>query len=175
MSVSAYSDFLRHFEAAKPSLRAFIASVVQDPCAREDVLQATALTLWQKWAHYDATRPFGAWARGIAAHKILHERRGRARFPVTLEPSAIEALRLAFDRQENGPLNEDDRAAALRHCLSRLPEKSRELLFLRYEENRSCLTIASVLGRSAEAIYQHLSRLRVHLAECIRRRLSSDR
>ena len=173
MSVPPYSEFLRRFEAAQPSLRAFIASVVQDAGARDDVLQATSLTLWQKYAAYDPSRPFGAWARGIAARKIVHELRDRARFPVTLEPAAIEALRLAFDRREVASGGSDRRTAALRRCLSRLSEKSRHLLFLRYDEGRSCLEIARQLDRSVEAIYQHLSRLRLQLAECIRRSLTT--
>lgn len=34
-----------------------------------DVLQETAVALWQSIAHYDPARPFVAWARGIALNK----------------------------------------------------------------------------------------------------------
>jgi len=127
MSVSAQPDFLERFEAAQPALRAFIASVVQDAGAREDILQSTALTLWERYDHYDAERSFGAWARGIAAHKIIHDRRRSARFPLTLEPEAIEAMKLAFDRRESSGVTETDRAHALRACLQRLSPESRSL------------------------------------------------
>jgi len=173
MSVSAHPDFLQRFEAAQPALRAFIASVVQDVGAREDILQSTALTLWEQYDRYDAGRSFGAWARGVAAHKILHDRRRVARFPITLEPEAIEAMKLAFDRRESSGVSETDRTHALRACLERLPRESRRLIAFRYEDQLACRDIAHRLGRSVEAVYQQLSRLRSQLARCIRRRLHS--
>ena len=172
MSVPVHSEFVRRFEAAKPALQAFIASVVQDAGAREDILQATALTLWEKFASYDPARPFGAWARGVAARKITHDFRRRSRFPRTLEPAAIEAMRQAFDRRESSPGRGDVRTDALRRCLERLPAASRELVALRYDEGLACDAIARRLGRSVDAIHQHLSRVRSKLAECIRRHLS---
>jgi len=171
MSVSTHPDFLKRFESAQPGLRAFIASVVQDAGAREDILQSTALALWESFDHYDARRPFGAWARGVAAHKIIHDRRRRARFPLTLEPAAIEAMKQAFDRRESGAVSESHRARALQECLARLPERSRHLIALRYEDNLGCEEIARQLDCSLEAVYQQLSRLRTQLASCIRRRL----
>jgi RNA polymerase sigma-70 factor (ECF subfamily) len=138
MSASAHPDFLKRFEAAQPALRAFIASVVQDAGAREDILQSTALTLWERYDRYDAGRSFGAWARGVAAHKIIHDRRRTARFPVTLEPEAIEAMKLAFDRRESSGVRETDRTHALRECLERLPRESRSLITLRYEDHLAC-------------------------------------
>jgi RNA polymerase sigma-70 factor (ECF subfamily) len=173
MSVSAHPDFLQRFEAAKPALRAFIASVVQDAGAREDILQSTALTLWEQYDRYDAGRSFGAWARGVAAHKILHDRRRAARFPVILEPEAIEAMKLAFDRRESSGITETDRTHALRQCLAKLPQESRRLLTFRYEDQLACQDIAHRLRHSVEAVYQQLSRLRFQLASCIRRRLQS--
>lgn len=173
MSVSAHPDFLERFEAAQPALRAFIASVVQDAGAREDILQSTALTLWERYDRYDAGRSFGAWARGVAARKIIHDRRRSARFPLTLEPEAIEAMKLAFDRRESSGVTETDRAHALRACLERLAPESKSLIGLRYEEHLACHDIANRLGRSVEAVYQQLSRLRSQLASCIRRRLKS--
>ncbi len=173
MSVSTHPDFLARFEAAEPALRAFIASVVRDAGAREDILQSTALTLWERYERYDGERSFGAWARGVAAHKILHDRRRTARFPVTLEPEAIEAMKLAFERRESSGVSETDRTHALRECLDRLPRDSRRLITLRYEEHLDCLDIAHRLGRSVDAVYQQLSRLRSQLASCIRRRLQS--
>jgi RNA polymerase sigma-70 factor (ECF subfamily) len=109
----------------------------------------------------------------VAAHKIIHDRRRAARFPVTLEPEAIEAMKLAFDRRESSGVSETDRTHALRECLERLPRESRSLITLRYEDQLGCQDIAHRLRHSVEAVYQQLSRLRSQLASCIRRRLQS--
>lgn len=82
MFVSAHPDVLKRFEAAQPSLQAFIASMGQDAGARGDILQSMALTLWEWCDRYDAGRSCGAWALGVAAPKIIQERRRTARFPV---------------------------------------------------------------------------------------------
>jgi RNA polymerase sigma-70 factor (ECF subfamily) len=167
--MSSRDDFMQHFLRHEGDLKAFIGSLVPDPHLRADVFQEVALTLWQQIDSYDATRSFGAWARGVAANKVLQWRQRWARFPIAFAPQTIQAVLDAYERTEVDPL---DRAEALRQCLRLLPEKSRRLLALRYEENLPCDQIALRLAGSLEAIYQSLSRLRGRLEECIRRRLS---
>lgn len=55
--------------------RAFVRSMLRDRGLCHDVFQEVALTLWEQASRYDASRPFGPWARGIAANKVI-ERRG---------------------------------------------------------------------------------------------------
>src|SRR5262249_24774993 len=132
-----------------------------------DVLQEVALSLWRQIDSYDPTRPFGAWARGVAAKKVLQMRDKSARFPVAFAPETSEAVLAAYDRTDEG----GDRAEALRPCVARLPERSRQLLALRYEHNLPCNEIARSSGSTVEAVYQNLSRIRGRLEDCIRRRL----
>ncbi len=162
-------DFLEHFLHHEADLKAFIGSLVPDSHLRADVFQEVALTLWQQFDHYDRARSFGAWARGIAANKVLQMRQRSARFPIAFAPETIQAVLDAYERTECDSI---DRADALRQCLRLLPPKSRELLALRYEHNLPCAEIARRLAGSLEAIYQSLSRIRGRLEECIRRRLS---
>ena len=84
-----------------------------------------------------------------------------------LAPETIEALLRAYDRTDAAA----DRADALRACVERLPEKSRRLLELRYEDDLPCDEIAARVGSSIDAVYQNLSRIRGRLEECVRRRL----
>ena len=165
-------DFLKLFLAQERDLRAFIGSLVRDGQAREDVFQETALSLWQSFAEFDATRSFGAWARGVASNKIKQCWRAEARRPVSLPPEAVDAVREAFDRSDNG--DAAVREAALRICVEKLPERARQALALKYEEGQSAGVIASRLGSSVDAVHQLLSRLRTALAECVRRRLTSE-
>jgi RNA polymerase sigma-70 factor (ECF subfamily) len=165
---TTHDDFLLLFLRCESDLKAFIGSLVLDPHQRADVFQEVGLALWRQIDSYDPARPFGAWARGIAAKKVLQLREKSARLPIAFAPETIDAILQAYDRTE---ADSADRADALRQCVERLPEKSRQLLARRYEDNLSCDAIARELGASVEAVYQNLSRIRGRLEECIRRRL----
>lgn len=164
-------EFLRLLLTHERDLRAFLGALVADRHAREDLFQETALVLWQQCERYDPARPFGAWARGVAAHRVLQARERGARLPVPFAPETIEAVAAAFDRTapEASP-----RTEALAACLDELPARSRELLVLRYERDERPPAIAERLGRTLDAVYQALSRIRQALEECIRHRLAVE-
>lgn len=163
--------FLAFLLSHEADLRAFIGALVMSPAAREDVFQEVALTLWRQAQQYDPSRPFGAWARGIAANKVLQHRDLDRRFPVSFSPESIRAIVDAFDRSEPEP---SARAEALRACLGLLPGEHRQLIELRYEHELDPHEIGRRTGRSVDAIYQALCRIRARLEECVRRRLASE-
>ncbi len=164
-------DFLHFFRRAETDLRAFIGSVIRDPHAREDIFQEVSRTLWQKFDDYDLDRSFGAWARGIAARKILEARRRSARFPLLFPPETVELIAQAFDETDEPAAN---REAALKLCVDALPPRSRKILTSRYDDRQPCESIARDLGVNLKAIHQTLSRLRRALHECITRRLERE-
>jgi len=152
-------------------LRAFLASMLRGRGLCDDLFQEVALTLWEQAARYDASRPFGPWARGIAANKVLERRRRDQRFPLAFSPETIEAVAHGFARTEASARRELD---MLDECLERLPKGARHLLALRYRDDLSAGEIARRTSRTLGAIYQALSRARAALEECIRRRLAAE-
>lgn len=72
--------------AVQSDLRAFIRATVRDRPLREDVFQEVAMMLWRKFYRLDASRSFGAWARGRAARKIMEDRRESARLGAPSHP-----------------------------------------------------------------------------------------
>ena len=156
---------LRH----EVEINAFVASLVRDPHARDDVFQEVALILWQQLERYDPSRPFGAWARGIAARKVLQRRDRDRRFPLAFPPETVEAMATAFERTEGA---ESSWLAALHECLKKLPQKARQLLKLRYEDGLPGDEIGRRTGQARGAVYQALWRARAALERCIRRQLS---
>jgi len=152
-------------------VRAFVGSMLRDRALCDDVFQEVALALWEQADRYDASRPFGPWARGIAARKVLERSRRDRRFPLAFSPETIEAVAQGFARTESAARRELD---ALAECFKRLPESARSLLALRYEGDLSAGEIARRTGRTLDAIYQALSRARAALEECIRRRLAAE-
>ncbi len=167
--MSAHDEFLPLFLAHQGDLRAFIGALIRDAQTREDIFQNVALTLWESFDRYDRDRSFGAWARGIAAKKVLHEHRSNARFPLVFPVEAIQTILDAYDRTE---APEAPRRVALRECMDRLPERTREILTLRYDQDLSGDCIAVRIGSTVDAVHQTLSRTRTSLADCIRRRLA---
>jgi RNA polymerase sigma-70 factor (ECF subfamily) len=159
--------FLRH----QHEVRAFVASVVRDWHVAEDVVQEVGLVLWRKFDTYDPRRPFGAWARGVAAVQVLKERdRIRRALPI-LSPEGVEAVRRAYDETERRePVTAPD---ALRRCLQGLPGRARDLLRLRYEESLPLERVAAALAASLPAVKKALLRIRARLHGCVRQRLAS--
>jgi RNA polymerase sigma-70 factor (ECF subfamily) len=163
-------QFLRLFLQCQGDLRAFIGSLIRDPHLREDVFQEVALVLWREFVRYDPARPFGAWARGIAANKVMQRWESDGRLPLPFSPAAIQAICDVYDQVEAAAPS--PRAEALEHCLEKLPEKSRRLLALRYEKSLKLGQIAERVHASLDAVHKALTRIRARLLECIERRLA---
>lgn len=163
-------EYLKLLFGCELEIRAFIGSVVRGSHDCDDLFQEVALTLWKEFSRYDRSRSFGAWARGIAAVKLMQRYDQTKRLPVVLSPEAIQAISSAFDRSE---AQASRKALALENCLDQLPEKSRQLLALRYERSLKIEQIAQEVQATLEAVYQSLSRLRARLHDCVERRLSA--
>jgi RNA polymerase sigma-70 factor (ECF subfamily) len=164
------ATFLPLFLKHQAELKALIGSLVRDRHAREDVFQEVALTLWEKFADYDPRRPFGAWARGVAAKKILQRWERDGRFPLPFAPEALQAVLDAYERTEAAAPARND---ALERCLEDLPEKSRRLLVLRYEHSLGLAEIAGQVGSTLDAVHKALSRIRTRLQVCVEQRMTA--
>ncbi len=162
-------EFLRLFLRYQGEVRAFIGSLVRDRHACEDVLQEVALVLWREFPRYDPARSFGAWARGVAAKKVMQRWSRDSRLPVPFSPQTIEAVLAAYDR---GDATVFSRVDALHQCLEKLPEKVRRLLALRYEQSLKLAEIARSMQSTIDAVHKALSRTRSQLQACVERRLA---
>ncbi|MDB6140275.1 MAG: polymerase factor sigma-70 [Verrucomicrobiaceae bacterium] len=162
--------FLPLFLEVQMDLRAFIGAMVRDPVTREDIFQEVSMVLWKKFATYDPTRSFGAWARGVAGRKILEDHRLRSRLPEAFPPEIIEAVAAGFE-EDRDHASWRERELALTQCLALLPERSAALVADRYQKGHAVEDIATETGMTIDAIYQALSRLRKQLRECVQRRL----
>ena len=159
------AQFLRH----QDDIRAVIASMVRDRTACDDVFQEVALVLWRKFDEFDATRSFGAWARGIAVRKVLQSFDKTRRTPIPFSPETMEAILAAFDAEEPADSLHD---AALAACLGKLPDKSRTLVAMRYDEGLSLDAIARRIASTLDAVNKALSRIRSALRVCIEQQIA---
>jgi DNA-directed RNA polymerase specialized sigma24 family protein len=85
-------------------------------------------------------------------------------------PAAEEAISVAWEEMTGE--QHAARLAALSECVAALPEDGREAITQFYTARQRVAAIARGMGRSAEAVYQLLTRTRARLAACVQRRLA---
>ncbi len=163
---TSFEAMLRGHEG---DLRAFIAALVRDRGQREDIYQETARELWKSFAQFDGARQFGPWARGIARNMVRQHWKQSARQARLLSAEAEEAICNAWDPASG--VETQARLEALQLCVEALPEDGREAVSLFYSSRMKAADIARQMGKSVEAVYQLLTRTRIRLAACVRRRL----
>ncbi len=164
------NDFLKLLLQHQNDVKAFISSLVRDRYVCDDIFQDVALILWRKFDQFDRSRSFGAWARGIASKKIMQYFDKNRKTPLPLSPEVIEAVVIAFDQEEAQDIT--DEQEALRTCLEMLPEKSRSLLKMRYENAMQLNEIADVIAKSLNAVHKTLTRIRDSLRKCIEKKIA---
>jgi RNA polymerase sigma-70 factor (ECF subfamily) len=163
--------FTRLWTQAQGQIAGFVQALAPDAHAADDLLQDIAVALMRRFGDYDPSRPFIAWAMGVAKIQLLTLRRDRARAATRFSRESVEALAEAW--QEVLP-ELDDRRLALRRCLESVQGRSRELLSLRYEQALEPRQIGERLGQAAGTVRVALSRLRAALQSCIERRLTGE-
>lgn len=166
-SLSGREEIIRLFMKHRASLFAFALAVVRDFQFAEDVLQEVAVVVCEQWEDFKPGTNFNAWARQITRNKIYSMSRVAKR-DVALTPEAMEGFEFAASLHEGEDAEQID---ALRQCLSKLGDKARQIVTLRYHQGLDCSAVADRLHSTAPAIHMALSRIRSRLADCITARL----
>ena len=87
-----------------------------------------------------------AWARGMAAKKVLQCRTKSGRVPTPFSPETIRIIVDAIERRESRQSQWPAALDALEKCAKMLPDRAREILGLRYKEGWSVGQIAEHFG-----------------------------
>ena len=167
-----HSNFLELFLANEAGIRSAVRALVRDRSDFDDTFQAVAMALWKKFDVYDVSRPFGAWARGVAVKEVLQARRESGRRPTPFSPEAVQAIIEAFERHAPTAQASSAEFEALEHCIAALPSRWRQLLDLRYRDSLSLAEMATRIGRTLAATERDLSRARQQVADCIKQRVA---
>lgn len=159
----------KQWTVVQPVVSAFVASIVRDFTARDDVLQEIAVAVLESYERYDESRPFQAWALGIARNQIRLYLKQKGRDRLTFDEQAIANIAAAFD-ESSGYLQNLEHLQA---CLDKLDGKARAVLEMRYASDMKPAAIAMQMSTSANNVAKALQRIRDTLRECIRRRAVS--
>ena len=153
---------------AQPIVTSYISALVPDFHAVEDILQSVALIVVKKTDDYDPSKPFLAWALGIARNEVLHYRRSKARETLVFNDSLMKLLSRTFAEQEE---HSKEIRRAMTGCLKHLSGRPREVFRLRYGEQMAVKTIAKQLETSANTVSVTLNRCREALRKCLSQQL----
>jgi RNA polymerase sigma-70 factor (ECF subfamily) len=162
-SPSQSTLFIQLLNAHQNRLHGYLYSLVLNFDDAEDLYQEVATLLWQKFDLYEPDSDFGRWAIRVAHFKVKNFLRRRNRMMYSdevldqvMETQAAVESPVAAERTE-----------ALARCIEGLSESDRELVHTCYGSDFKIRDIARRDGRSADAIYSALYRIRKALLKCI--------
>src|SRR5947207_6266705 len=138
-SAAAQQRFLSLFLRSEREIFRYVAALVPNVTDAEDIVQQTALALWEKFDIYDPAQPFAPWACRFALNKARQWIERRQRWQALLE--SVLAEDLAQRRMELQP-EFDVRLRHLEGCLGQLGQAQRGLIEGYYYERVRLETLA---------------------------------
>lgn len=163
----SHDSFVEILTRHRSQLFGYIYALVRRLDDAEDIYQDVALVMWTKFREYQQGTNFLGWACAIARYRAANflksERRRRRYFSQAVQEE-LAALQTRIDT-DGLALQQD----ALLDCMKKLPEADVRLIRLCYGGPHSFRQVAQQLGRSAQSVYDSLSRIRGVLLECIKR------
>jgi RNA polymerase sigma-70 factor, ECF subfamily len=161
---AAQQQFLSLFLRSEREVFRYVAALVPNVADAEDIVQQTALVLWEKFDAYDPSQPFTPWACRFALNKTRQWLERHRRWQALLEKGLAEEL--ARRREEMQPAL-DARLRHLEGCLGKLPAEQFSLIEGYYYRREEIETLATNAGRTVAATYKVLQRVRLALQSCI--------
>ena len=161
---AAQQRFLSLFLRSEREVFRYVAVLVPNVADAEDIVQQTALSLWEKFDAYDSSQPFTPWACRFALNKTKQWIERRQRWQALLEGGLVEEL--AQRREELRPELES-RLKYLEGCLNKLPQEQRSLVEGYYYRRHPVEKLSVASSRTVAATYKTLQRIRQALQSCI--------
>jgi RNA polymerase sigma factor (sigma-70 family) len=151
-------DFEALYRTARDDVFAYVATLLQDRSAAEDVTSLAFERAFRKRKSFDSRRGSErSWLFGIARNAALDELRRRKRsVPLMSEPAAPDE-----------ELERTLRRAAVRTALAALPPRDHELIALKFHAGLDNAEIADVLGVSVSNAGTRLHRALTKLREIL--------
>jgi len=157
-------QFLTLFLRSEREIYRYVAALVPNVTDAEDIVQQTAVALWEKFNSYDPAQPFTPWACRFALNKTRQWIERRQRWQILLERGLAEEL---AERREELKPEFERRLKHLEECVAKLPEEQRSLVEGYYYHRTEIEKLAEGSGRTVGATYKALQRIRQALQLCV--------
>jgi RNA polymerase sigma-70 factor (ECF subfamily) len=165
-------QFVALYVEHQVAIRSFVRMLLPDPADAEDVMQTTSLTMWRRFEQFQPGTSFRNWAfqvaKFVAMKHIARKARDRHRF----SEATINMLAEHVEQQEERLAGQ---RRALEHCVEQLGSDDRQVLAVCYSTGVTLKEFAVEIGRTPNALYKQLGRIRAALVECVQRRLEAER
>lgn len=162
-----YERFTRLLILHEPELLRCVLIAVPNRTDARDIMQECSVALWRHFSEYDPQRPFVNWAMGFARMEVRRFLRSAQRRAQLTE----QAVELLFQTEQQHAQELEEREQHLNHCLQKLPQDQRRLLQRYYGQEESVGELSKSTGRTIDAIYKMLQRIRHALYLCVERKL----
>lgn len=151
----------------------YIHGLIRDPQAAEDIYQEVWLRLANQLEN-GSIQHQERWCRQVARNLIIQLWRKQQTSKLVVDSTLLEFLEFvdqSYEETQSFDSQWAQRQRALNDCVASLPDKSKQLLFLKYDERQPIDSIATSLSQSASAVAKALVRLRQALMSCVEKKL----
>lgn len=166
-----HEEFVALYVEHQVAIRSFVRTLLPDPVDAEDVMQTASLTMWRRFEQYQPGTSFRNWAFQVAKFTAMKHVARKARDRHRFSEATINMLAEHVEQQ-------DERLAghrrALEHCVELLGGDDRQVLAVCYSTGVTLKEFAAQLGRTPNALYKQLGRIRAVLVDCVQRRLNAE-
>lgn len=163
-------DFLRLFVRYEHEIYAYILALVPHVHDADDLFQNGMAVMWRKFGQFRPGSNFAAWGIEVMRYEILLYRRKHARSrQVMMEDSLIEIL---LDDIGAAQDEASVRIEALRKCQTRLDDRAKQIIRMRYELNTPIKKIAAHLKVSRRQVHRILGQIMDVLLRCMHKTLT---
>lgn len=152
------------------TLYSYVFACVRNEHTAEDIVQDIAqIAITSIDSLRDPDR-FSNWLFGIARRRVLMEFRNKQHEQV-MPPDVVELLAVEAENTSIDGISR--RKQFLTECIEELPDNMREILRHRYDGSvQDVSELADRFGRTVQAVYGVLKRLRIKLAGCVEQKLA---
>ena len=164
-------QFITLLNSTHSRLLGFLRVMLGNNADAEDVLQRASIAIWRKFADYDPSKDFFAWASSFAFYEAKNFQRVSSRSRLHFDDDLMQRL---ADERTADLQHTESRLAAMDRCIEELDDASRELVHEFYLNKSEIAVLAKRAGRAPQTLYNKLNGLRRLLAECMKRRLAME-
>jgi RNA polymerase sigma-70 factor (ECF subfamily) len=164
-------EFVELMAEYQGRLYGYILSLTGNPNSSNDILQETNMVLWRKSSEFEVGTNFKAWSFRIANFQVMAFQQKKYRDRHVYDESLFEDM-----TKEAEEIDEfyNARLKALEICLETLNDDDREILDLRYGQNKQVKELAVMMNKKSNSLTQIILRLRKKLMACIKNRTSQE-
>jgi RNA polymerase sigma-70 factor, ECF subfamily len=162
-------EITEHVLHERLELIAGVCAVTRNYHLAEDVYQEIFVKAVALTDKFTSKSHLTNWFRLSARNRAIDLIRTREGRYVGLSEEALLAIEDSWGSVEVA--RRESQLAALEKCVETLTPRSRQIVKLRYFENRSGQEIAEFMGRKVGSAYQAIARIHKSLTDCMKQRL----